>query len=125
MLKVKHFLDTVEPDDGYRIWVEPFRLTRDLVEMCQVSYCMTHIAPPMALWSWFEHHPDGYEYFREKYHMVLDHSAFSRGLHSLALAVASDESLTLLHQEDDPEHNSATALAEYLSELAAWRAQDL
>jgi len=124
MLKIKHFLDTVEPDDGYRIWVEPFGLTRDLVQMCQVSYCMTHIAPPLKLWKWFDRHPEGYDYFRGKYHQCLDVSSYGRGLHSLAMAAAGPETLTLLHQEDDPEHNSATALAEYLSELAAWRASE-
>jgi hypothetical protein len=30
------------------------------------------------------------------------------------------ETFTLLHQGDDPEHNSATALQEFLHELEAW-----
>jgi uncharacterized protein YeaO (DUF488 family) len=41
-------------------------------------------------------------------------------LSSLA-AAASEETLTLLHQEENPKHNTATALAEYLSELAQWK----
>jgi len=120
MLKVKHFLDQVEEDDGYRMWVEPFGLTRDLQEMCRVTYCMNHLAPPMDLWEWFEQHPNGYEYFREKYHEYLDSRVYGPAIYSLATA-ASDMALTLLHQEDNPEQNTATALAEYLSELAEWR----
>jgi hypothetical protein len=32
MIKVKHFLLKVESDDGQRLWVEPFGLTKDLRE---------------------------------------------------------------------------------------------
>ena len=31
MIKVKHFMDEVESDDGKRMWVEPIGLTRDLL----------------------------------------------------------------------------------------------
>ena len=30
MIKIKHFMDAPEEDDGRRIWVEPFGLTADL-----------------------------------------------------------------------------------------------
>ena len=120
MVKVKHFLDRVEADDGYRMWVEPFGLTRDLQEVCRVAYCMKHIAPPMELWTWFEQHPEGYEYFRGQYHGYLDRRVYGLVLSSLA-AAASEETLTLLHQEEDTKHNTATALAEFLSELAQWK----
>ena len=64
MIKVKHFLDDVEPDDGQRIWVEPIALTRDLREWCKVSHVLPHLGPPRELSKWFDEHPDGYEYFR-------------------------------------------------------------
>ena len=32
MIKVKHFLDAVEQDDGQRLWVEPIGLCNDLRE---------------------------------------------------------------------------------------------
>jgi uncharacterized protein YeaO (DUF488 family) len=39
----------------------------------------------------------------------------------MALATAAlQENITLLHQGDDPNHNTATALHEYLSELQAY-----
>ena len=43
MIKVKHFLDAVEKDDGQRIWVEPIGLTKDLVEMCSIAHVLTHL----------------------------------------------------------------------------------
>jgi uncharacterized protein YeaO (DUF488 family) len=120
MIEIKHFLDDVSPQDGCRIWVEPIGLTRDLQEWCSVDCVLTNIAPPAALRQWFAAHPDEYECFRGLYHEHLDAGPYKRRLHKLAIACTSGEPLTLLHDGDDPEHNSATALAEFLNELAHW-----
>ncbi len=119
MIKIKHFLDDTETDDGQRIWVEPIALTRDLREWCKVSHVLPHLGPPRELWNWFDEHPDGYEYFRGRYHECLRHGPYRAVLQQLVLA-ARREGLTLLHQGESPEHNSATALYEFLSELEAY-----
>jgi len=120
MIKVKHFMDAAEPDDGMRIWVEPIGLTRDLVNWCEVDYVLRHLGPPLPLWDWLEEHPgpDAYDYFRGIYHEHLARSHYAVALRHLALASAEDN-CTLLHQSDDPAHNSAVALYEFLSELGA------
>jgi len=123
MIQIKHLLDNVEPADGRRIWVEPIGLTRDLVQWQQVSQTLTHVAPPRSLAAWFEEHPQGYEFFRGKYHEWLAASPYVPALRSLARA-ATRENITLLHQGDDPAHNSATALYEFLAELEAQIQQD-
>ena len=66
MIKVKHFMDEVEPDDGQRLWVEPVGLTRDLRTWCQVHGVLTQFGPPRQLWAWFEsqHDARAYDYFR-------------------------------------------------------------
>jgi uncharacterized protein YeaO (DUF488 family) len=120
MIEVKHFLDVVEPTDGCRLWVEPIGLTKDLRKWCQVDGVFSHIAPPAPLRRWFEQHPNDYECFRGLYHEYLDQGPYKTRLHRLALATLRGETLTLLHDGDDPEHNSATALAEFLTELAHW-----
>jgi len=119
MIKVKHFLQAVEQDDGQRLWVEPFGLTRDLQEWCKVEHVLPHLGPPRALRDWFEEHPDGYDYFRARYHGNLANSKYKPALRQLAQA-GLRETFTLLHQSDDAEHNSATALQEFLNELEAW-----
>ena len=119
MIKVKHFLQPVEQDDGQRLWVEPFGLTRDLQEWCKVEHVLPHLGPPRALRDWFEEHPDGYDYFRARYHGALANSKYKPALRQLAQA-GLRETFTLLHQSDDAEHNSATALQEFLNELEAW-----
>jgi uncharacterized protein YeaO (DUF488 family) len=119
MIIIKHFLEAVEKDDGRRIWVEPFGLTADFREWCKVDHMLCHVAPPRGLWDWFECHPQGYEYFRARYHQWLSHSPYRLALTQLACA-ARNENITLLHQSDNPEQNSARALEEYLSELEAF-----
>ena len=123
MIKIKHFLDTVEQDDGQRIWIEPIGLTKDLREMCNVDHVLSHLGPPLPLWQWYEQHPDGYEFFRGKYHEHLSHSQYRGALQQLATA-SLRETFTLIHQCDDSEHNSAAALHEFISELQAYSPQE-
>ena len=119
MIKVKHFLDAVESDDGQRLWVEPIGVTRDLREMCQIDHVLSHLGPPKKLWDWYEEHPDAYDCFRGEYHEFLKQGPYNDALMQLA-AIAQRETFTLLHQNDDAIHNSAMALYEYLTELEAY-----
>ncbi|HZZ44309.1 MAG TPA: DUF488 family protein [Tepidisphaeraceae bacterium] len=119
MFKVKHFLEPLESDDGHRFWVEPFGVTRDLRDMCHIDQIMDHVAPPKALWEWFENHPQGYEYFRARYHSSLESGPHRQALEQL-VHLAHHGNVTLLHQGDNPNENSASALHEFLSELRAY-----
>jgi uncharacterized protein YeaO (DUF488 family) len=119
MIKIKHFLDKPEADDGQRIWVEPIGLTCDLKQWCNVTHILSHVGPPRGLWQWFLMHPTAYEFFRARYHLWLGKSPYKPALQQLACA-ATRQNITLLHQGDDPEHNSAVALYEFLSELEAY-----
>jgi uncharacterized protein YeaO (DUF488 family) len=123
MVKVKHLMDVAEATDGQRIWTESFGLTKDLREWCKVDHVLPHLGPPMKLWDWFEEHPDGYEYFRGCYHECLSKGPYRTALQQLACA-AMKEDITLVHQGEDPEHNTATALHEFLSELEAYCPRD-
>jgi uncharacterized protein YeaO (DUF488 family) len=119
MIQVKHLLDTVEPTDGQRIWVEPIGLTLDLREWCKIDHVLNHLGPAKKLWEWFENHPQGYEYFRAKYHQALAEGPYRGALVQL-VAEARKNNFTLIHQSDDAEHNTATALYEFLCELEAY-----
>ena len=123
MIKIKHFMEAAEPDDGQRIWIEPIGLTKDMQQWCEVQHLLSNLGPPMMIWRWFQDHPEGYDYFRGKYHEYLSQNTRRQALAHLAL-VGAKADLTLLHQGDDPEHNSATALYEYLAELQAYPHQE-
>ena len=119
MILVKHLLEPTAPDDGRRLSVEPFGLTADLVEWCDVDDVVPQLGPTRELFDWFEAHPDGYDFFRAKYHDALAAGPFRDDLIDL-VASARTENFTLLHQGDDPAHNTATALYEFISELEAY-----
>jgi uncharacterized protein YeaO (DUF488 family) len=119
MIKVKHLMDERESDDGHRLYVEPVALTKDMTEWCSVEYGLSHLGPPMKLWEWFEEHPDGYEFFRARYHEFLAAGPYKDVLQRLA-CLAMRENFTLLHTGDDACHNTAAALHEFLSELEAY-----
>ena len=122
MIKVKHLMDAVEHDDGQRLWVEASGLTRDLRDWCKVDHVLSHLGPTAKLTDWFDEHPEGYDYFRAQYHEALSKSPYKVALQHLAKA-SGRENFTLLHTGDDPGHNAATALHEFLSELGAWSTQ--
>jgi len=117
MIKIKYFADAVESDDGPRLWVEPIGLTRDLQEWCAINHAIHAFAPPLRLWRWIEQHPDGYEYFRARYHEHLARSPYRSVLQQLAAAALRDD-FTLVHQGE--ELNTATALYEFLTEFSAY-----
>ena len=119
MIKVKHLMDAVEESDGQRLWVEPVGLCKDLREWCGVNHVLPHLGPPTKAWKILEDHPDAYEYFRAAYHEQLKKSKHLAALKALAVASRS-ETFTLLHQSEDAEHNSATALHEFLMDLEAY-----
>ena len=121
MIKIKHFMEAEEEDDGARFWVEPIGLTRDLRQWCHVDEMLSAIGPPSELWEWFNQHPRGYEYFRGAYHESLTRGPYRGLLRYLAGAAGSDTiNLTLLHQGVNDQQNTATALYEYLSELSVY-----
>ena len=119
MIKVKNWMDVVEKDDGSRLWVEPVGLTKDLKEWCKVDHVLNHLGPPMQLWEWFDDHRDGYNYFRATYHDHLRQSKYRPALQQIACAAAK-QNFTLLYQGEDDEHNTATALYEFISELSSY-----
>jgi uncharacterized protein YeaO (DUF488 family) len=119
MIKIKHFAEAVEHDDGQRIWVEPIGVTRDLREWCCIDHVLCHLGPPAELAKWLEEHPAGYDYFRARYHDHLSRSQYKPALQQLASA-GLKENFTLLHHSDDPQQNTATALYEFLIELSAY-----
>ena len=119
MIKAKHFLDRVEADDGPRLWVEPIGLTKDLQEWRLVDHVLPHLGPPCDVWTCFARHPDDYEAFRGRYHEWLSNSPYRSALQRLACE-SLKSNFTLLHAGDDPAHNCATALREFIAELEAY-----
>ena len=119
MIHVKHLMDPIDREDGERIWVEPIGVTKDLRQWCEVDHVLCHLGPPCELWQMLEEHPEAWDFFRGRYHELLAQSKYKPALQALACA-GMRESFTLVHQGDDPDHNTAAALRDFLHELEAW-----
>lgn len=118
MTKTKHFLDLTEADDGPRLWVESIGLTKDLQNWRSVDHVMPHVGPPTDLSKWFAVHPNAYDTFRDHYHEWLSNLPCRYALRQLASS-ALKANFTLVHAGDDPEHNCAAALREFIAEFEA------
>jgi uncharacterized protein YeaO (DUF488 family) len=118
MFNVKHLMDPSEGLDGERLFVETGGLTKDLIDWCSVDHVLSHLGPPRELAEWFEAHPQGYEFFRGRYHDALAAGPYMEVLQELVRA-AQSRNFTLLHMSENPQENTATALYEFLAELEA------
>ncbi len=123
MIKIKHLFDAVEPDDGNRLLVSAWGLTRDLAEWCKVDAWLGDASPPRELAEWFDRHPDGWEHFRGVYHEALSRPPLRQHLRDLSRH-AIDQNITLLHTEEQPAYNAAVALYEFLADLQAYCSSD-
>jgi len=123
VIQIKHFTDPVEPGDGHRMWVEPIGCCKNLAEWCSIDHVLSNIGPPKKVWEFFQKHPDEYDRFRAEYHEFLFRAPYRGALEQLA-CIGLRENFTLIHQGEDPCHNSATALAEFLSELQVYSPRD-
>lgn len=117
MIKVKHFMEPTESNDGPRVWVEPVRLNQDLREWCPVDEVLAMLSPPCDLWEWFADHPDEYENFRDRYHEWLSANHHHPLLQQLACGSLRGN-FTLLHTGHHADRNCAAALKEFMTELA-------
>src|SRR2546430_875631 len=84
MIKVKHFLERIEADDGPRLWVEGIGLTKDFQAWREVHHVLPHLGPPCDVSDRLVAHPDEYENFRRLYHEWLSNSPFWPAMQWLA-----------------------------------------
>jgi uncharacterized protein YeaO (DUF488 family) len=117
MIRLKHLFDSIEKEDGERIWIEGIGLTRDLVEWCQITHVMTTLGPSTELAGWFEEHPSCFDFFEAQYLKELQVKQYRTAMRQLATA-SINTTFTLVHHGDNPNENSAVVLRQFLSELS-------
>ncbi|MFC6987661.1 DUF488 domain-containing protein [Haloplanus sp. GCM10025708] len=80
-------------------------------EEAQLDAWIKEVAPSDGLRTWYDHDPDRWTEFTERYISELEEEddAVER-----VLDVAKDDRLTLLYAATDRDHNNAVVLREYL-----------
>lgn len=112
-VRTKRVYEDPEPDDGTRVLVDRLWPRGVSKEVAQLDDWLKEIAPSDELREWFDHDPDRWEAFSERYRSELDDRP---ELVEELLEHARSGTLTLLYAAADEEHNNAEVLADYLTE---------
>ena len=113
-IKIKRVYNDPEDSDGYRILIDriwPRGLSK---EDAKLDNWNKDLAPSTKLRKWFDHDPDKFEIFSEKYKKELENS--NEDLKKL-IEKAQDNTVTLLYGAKDTEHNQAVVLKKVIEDL--------
>ena len=116
MIRIKRVYEGPARDDGRRILVERLWPRGMKKEALVAEAWMKDVAPTTALRRWFNHQPERWEAFRERYAAEL--SANPEAVAPLR-ALARRGTVTLLYSAHDEDHNSAVVLRDFLRKPAA------
>ena len=114
LIKTKSIYEGPEESDGRRVYVErlwPRGLTRD---EARVDDWLREIAPNEGMLAWFSGKPERWDEFEEDFFDDLNGRAEQI---SQLFDIAMEGPVTLLYDYDDPKHNSAVAVRDYLEKM--------
>jgi uncharacterized protein YeaO (DUF488 family) len=110
-IQCKRVYDGVEKSDGHRVLVDRV-WPRDIKkEDLRADEWRKELSPSSELRKWFNHDPQRWAAFYQKFHAELDQQG--EAVESV-LKGAHGGTLTLLYAAKDTEHNNAVALKMYL-----------
>jgi uncharacterized protein YeaO (DUF488 family) len=115
MIKMKRIYKSAEENDGYRILVDRLWPRGVSKEKAQLDLWMKDIAPSNNLRKWFNHDPNRWNEFQNKYTEELkDKKDLLKQLKDLE----NDKStITLLYGAKNEENNNAIVLSDILKKL--------
>ncbi len=111
-LKVKRIYEPVGKEDGFRILVDrlwPRGMTK---EKAAIDLWLKEIAPSTELRKWFNHDPEKWKEFQNKYTKELKEN---HEMTDTLKEYLKKGNVTLLYASKDEAHNEAAVLKEYFS----------
>ena len=112
MIQLKRAYDDPSPDDGVRVLVDRLWPRGVSKEDAALDRWMKEVAPTTELRKWFDHDPEKWDAFRDRYAAELEN-------HTEELAYLRETSragtLTLVYGAKDTEHNDAVVLKDVLT----------
>ncbi len=117
-ISIKRIYDAPAATDGVRILVDRLWPRGVRKESAALDYWVKDIAPTPGLRTWFDHRPDRFAEFTDRYLDELrSNPAVTETLDNLGRKNA-----TLLYAARDPEVNHAVVLARYLQHMRTKKA---
>lgn len=114
LIKIKRVYDPWEAEDGYRILVDRLWPRGIKKEDLKLDEWAKHLAPSTELRKWFNHQPERFEEFSERYHteLRLQHQEIPR-----IKNISKTQTITLLYSARTPYFNQAAILLKYLQSV--------
>lgn len=110
----KRVYDTIDNDEGVRVLIDRLWPRGIAKHALKADHWLREIAPSVQLRQWFDHDPNRWEEFKQRYFQELQ--AKPEDVRFL-LELARKKSIILLYSARDKNCNQAVALQEYLMSL--------
>lgn len=111
MIKVKRAYEPVSRTDGARFLVERLWPRGVLKAKIRIDAWLKEVGPSTELRKWFNHDPNKWGEFRQRYFRELDSRPQAW---QPIVSAARRGSVTLVYSSHDTRHNNAVALQEYV-----------
>jgi uncharacterized protein YeaO (DUF488 family) len=113
-IRMKRVYEEPSTDDGIRILTERLWPRGVSKERAAIDKWMKGVAPSHDLRKWFDHDPDKWGEFKEKYRQELFNSPHVEELLEL---LKEHETVTFMYASKDEEINSTRLLKEFMEKL--------
>ncbi|MBD1382381.1 DUF488 domain-containing protein [Metabacillus arenae] len=109
-IHLKRIYEDPSSHDGKRILVDRVWPRGISKEKADLDEWMKEIAPTGELRKWFNHEPDRFERFTEKYKEEIENDSTKADKLKQLTALAKKEKVTILYGAKDEKHNHAVVL---------------
>ncbi|SHF79758.1 Uncharacterized conserved protein YeaO, DUF488 family [Fodinibius roseus] len=114
-LHIKRIYEDPSQDDGYRVLVDRLWPRGVSKEDAQLDEWLKEIAPSTKLRTWFDHDPDKFDEFSDRYKVELTQK---EEVVDRLLDIVEEQQVTLLYAAKNEEHNHAKVLKEFMDTSA-------
>jgi len=113
-VKLKRIYDKGSDSDGLRVLVDRVWPRGVSKEKANVDHWLKKIGPTSDLRKWFQHDPEKFPKFKEKYKEELNSGEQKEELEKLKELADNEQKLTLLFGAKDETNNQAAVLKEVI-----------
>ncbi|WP_367114521.1 DUF488 domain-containing protein [Marinobacter sp.] len=114
-IRIKRAYEDAARSDGPRILVDRIWPRGVAKEDAELETWLKGLAPSIELRKWFDHDPEKWNEFRQRYLKELKKNDAAEDLKELQSIVKDHKRITLVFAAKDTEHNNAAALRDFLN----------
>lgn len=112
MIQIKRAYEAPKASDGYRILVDRLWPRGESKVKEKLDYWLKEIAPSDELRKWFDHDPEKFFEFRNKYIEELKKN--KEAVNQLVNMVKENKMVTFIYSAKDQQFNNAVVLKEFI-----------